>query len=117
MHCFFHRPISYSLTLLFFVFLSSCGSNATKSSSTKEETSFHRFIKKFKVLSLPVKLDYDDINGTNKNYTQLDEEDTLFIKNPPNLVYGLLPVKAYWFDPENPESKQARSEENRAWWK
>jgi hypothetical protein len=77
--------------------LASCSTHPPEASSPKASPAFYTFISKFKVLSLPLKLDNDSINGPHQNYKQMDTEDTLFIHEPYTLLYGLLPDTSNYY--------------------
>ncbi len=81
------------ISALFFagIVMVSCNSGNTSDHSKVADPAFFHFIRKFKVLSLPLKLDYDEINGPNNNFPNLETEDTIFINQLPKLIYGLLP--------------------------
>ncbi|MCO4292400.1 hypothetical protein NF867_05940 [Solitalea sp. MAHUQ-68] len=91
--------------------LLSCSTNSGKDSNEKtisaiNQTNFRQFIRKFKVLSLPLIINTDEIQATS-SLKRLNEKDNTFINSEyPNEIwsYGLLPdtsktYKIIWLAP------------------
>lgn len=98
MNYFLRKALSITPVLLFAMFLVSCGSGIPETVVEKEKTPFQRYIGKFKVLSLPLKLDEKIIEGEgHPEYKNIEEEDTIFGHDPSYLYYGLLQDTSNFF--------------------
>jgi hypothetical protein len=87
------QSINFILIVLF-IGLISCNSLRNPPES-KRQIAFHKFIKKLKILPAPFFLEAGEINRS--VYSQVEVEDTLFMKDGSSFYYGLLPDTSNFF--------------------